>query len=256
MSRQPGSKWLDLPLLGFDVESDGKDVYESRICTATVVKVPASGRPEVANFVIDPGHEIPEEASAVNGLTREWLRANQTHTAEQAMFEISGRLAHWMGQGYPIVGFNVQFDLTMLESENLRWSTPTLQSRLSPKGIGPVVDPNVIDKKLDRYRKGSRKLGATCKLYGVTHAGEHDASADAIATCRLFRKMAQRHPQHFTDTLTLDVLHRSQVAWRQDQMAGLKQFHEKQGKVDGDYDPGFPTYLGLQRYYAGAAVPA
>jgi DNA polymerase-3 subunit epsilon len=42
-----------------------------------------------------------------------------------------------------------------------------------------VVDPLVIDKWLDRYRKGSRKLEAICAHYGAVLDEAHDADFDA-----------------------------------------------------------------------------
>lgn len=48
--------------------------------------------------------------------------------------------------------FNASFDLTMLEVESKRRGVATLLERLEE--IRPVIDPFVLDKKMDTYRRG------------------------------------------------------------------------------------------------------
>ena len=45
-----------------------------------------------------------------------------------------------------------------------------------------MLDAVVLDRHVDRYRKGSRTLAALCAQYGVTIENAHDASADAMAS--------------------------------------------------------------------------
>ena len=44
-----------------------------------------------------------------------------------------------------------------------------------------IVDPLVIDRAVDRYRRGSRRLDAVAAHYGHDPAQAHDARTDAIA---------------------------------------------------------------------------
>lgn len=56
----------------------------------------------------------------------------------------------------------------------------------------PVIDIYVLDKALDRYRRGSRKLAVMAENYRVAmgDAGAHDAGADVIASLRIAWRIA------------------------------------------------------------------
>ena len=55
-----------------------------------------------------------------------------------------------------------------------------------------VLDPRVLDRHLDRYRKGRRTLTDLCAHYGVTLEGAHDAAADALAALEVVRALGRR----------------------------------------------------------------
>jgi DNA polymerase-3 subunit epsilon len=52
---------------------------------------------------------------------------------------------------------------------------------------GPVIDPLVLDKAADPYRRGSRRLVDVCKHHGVplSESDAHSAAGDATASLRL-----------------------------------------------------------------------
>ena len=68
-------KYYKLPLLGFDTETTGVDVYTDRIVSCNLTydfpNHPEYNRSD--NFLINPGVDIPVEASDVHGLTKEYL---------------------------------------------------------------------------------------------------------------------------------------------------------------------------------------
>jgi DNA polymerase-3 subunit epsilon len=220
-------KWDGFPMLGFDLETTGVDAQNDRIVTAALVEIHPGRRPVVSSYVTDPGIEVPDEAAAVHGYTRARAIAEQTHTADQLLFEVTGRLAYWLGRGFPVVGFNVSYDLTMLEAENRRHQVDALASR-GP--VAPIVDVFVLDKFADPYRKGGRKLDQMCATYGVVHTGAHDAAGDALAACRLWPRLMAKHSRKFPGQ-SLPGLHHAQVGWRRRQMDGLRQYFDKQGTV-------------------------
>lgn len=238
------TKWDRMPCLGFDIESTGVNPHEDRIVTAALVVIEPDKRPHIASYVVDPGVEIPEEASAVNGYTRERAIAEASHTIDQALFEIAGRIALWLGHGKPVVAMNAPFDLTMFEAECQRHRVDGLAARLgSHSRIGPIVDPAVLDKAADPYRKGicaedrknpcqcgavDKKLTSLCLHYGVRHVGAHDATGDALAACRLWPRIIARHPATFRG-FTLGALHQAQVGWRKQQQTSLAQYFHRQG---------------------------
>lgn len=242
--KKAAPKWTDFTLLAFDLETTGISVHEDRIVTAALWEVPAGGRPTLTSYVVDPGIPIPAEAAAVHGYTREKAIAEQTHTHDQALFEIAGRLAHWMGHGGPVVGFNLAYDFSLFEVECQRWSVDGLVARLGPGKLQPVIDAHVLDKQLSR-RRGKRTLTATCEEYGVRHMGAHDAGGDALASARLFRAIVRRYPEAFPEALSLGRLHQQQVGWRAKQMDGLRAYFDRSGIEHDGCDGGWPLHTTL-----------
>lgn len=248
-------KWHEGRLVAFDVESTGTEVFGDRIITAAIVHTAPNERPRTLTWVIDPQIEVPAEAAAVHGWTRDRIRTHigdpashaarttNGHTsplpsADQAFYEIAGQIALAMSQGVPVVAANAAFDLTMLEAENTRHGVDTLAARLAPGGVRGVVDPMILDKQRDPYRKvkgGCRcGCGATdktltglCKHYGVLLAGAHDASADALAALRLAVRLAGEWPE--IARWKLDTLHKHQIEWRRDQMKSLRAYFDRNG---------------------------
>src|SRR5699024_5836301 len=108
-------------------ETTGVDVFSDRIVTAAAV-LRGGGDHEVRTWLIDPGMEIPAGASAVHGISTEHAREHGSDPRD-ALVEISDHLHEALVGGVPVVGFNVSFDLTLLESELARHGLPTLAAR-------------------------------------------------------------------------------------------------------------------------------
>ncbi|GEP38854.1 3'-5' exonuclease [Nocardioides psychrotolerans] len=271
-------KWHDLPLVAFDTETTGIDLAEARIVTAAIVHMTPGQRPRAMRWLIDPGVEIPDEAAAIHGWTTDriaqtigrpgWAHRTMVDStgktvtslipAHAAVFEITAQLGAAMGREAGVVIQNAAYDLTLLEAENGRYDVPTLSSR--PAGVTGVVDPMVIEKQFDPYRKAcykaagcnpeeshhecggcrggkvkcggcgstDRKLESLCGHYGVRHGGAHDAADDAVAAARLLRKLLEAWPQ--VAAWKLATLHHHEVAWRREQMDGLRSFFDRVGK--------------------------
>jgi DNA polymerase-3 subunit epsilon len=248
--------WQTIPLLGFDVESTGVAAHEDRIVTASIV-VDQPGTPNrPTDWLINPGIPIPDEAAQVHGWTTERLAESETRTPAEALFEITGRLALWMGRGFGLVAMNAAYDVTMLEAENRRHGLPTLAERVAPKPIGPIIDPGVLDKYADPYRPAkcdgqqkraprctcgaeSKKLTDLCKHYGVTLENAHSSDADALAAVHLARAVIGRHRRKFAG-LSLGALHMHQITWRREQMDSLREYFDKKGTEHDGCDGGWP----------------
>lgn len=223
-------KWHELPLLGFDVETTSRDPAEARIVTYALVIVDPQGSVlDAEHHVVNPGVPIPEETVAIHGVTSERAAA-EGQSPTTALLDIVATFLD--AGGAPVVAFNAAYDLTVLFNELARhgliapWADEL--ARLH------VVDPLVIDRQLWRYRKGKRRLGDCCDVYGVTLDDWHDAAADAIAAVRLARALAARYPTELD--LTCDELHGRQVTWAATQAASLQDWFRRQGKdevVDG-----------------------
>ena len=221
-------------LAAFDLETTGVDVETARIVTACVAHIDGSGviPPESENWLIDPGMDIPAEATAVHGITTEHAR-EYGQPAARALKDISGALTRPARAGVPIVAYNAPFDLTVMDRE-------TRRNDLDPFGQeitrAFVIDPLVLDKHLDPFRKGRRDLTAACGHYGVRLDGAHTAEADAIAAARVAWKLANVYPQ--IAAMTLPDLHELQMKAKADQAASFQDYLRKQGKpevIDGSW---------------------
>lgn len=187
--------WADGPALGFDVESTGPDPEEARIVSFALVWVDGDTITQ-RHQVVFPGVTIPDEAIAVHGITNEM--AEQGIDSDAALVEILAALREAWAKRHPVVGFNISYDLTVLDRECGRH----LGQSFTPSG--PVADGIVLDRYVDRYRKGSRKLTAACEHYGVTLENAHSADADALAAVLVVHAICRRYPT--ISKMTLQVL--------------------------------------------------
>jgi DNA polymerase-3 subunit epsilon len=209
------SNWSDT-LAVFDLETTGIDVETSRIVTATVAVLDAEGAvQERVDWLVNPGIEIPAPATAVHGITTD--QAIQDGRAPvECVAEIVATLRGHLDRGIPLVAYNAPYDLTLLNRESMRHGIPPL---LSP---APVIDPFVMDKALDRYRKGQRTLEVTSQFYGVILDGAHDSGADAVAAGRVAQAIARKHGHSLP--VTLAELHALQVGWCKEQAESFQEY--------------------------------
>lgn len=245
--------WYRDKLVAFDIESTGINAHQDRIVTAAVVYMAGILRPKTYTWVINPGIPIPDEAAQVHGWTDERIAAHPgAMDPDTAVFEIIGVLARIMNTGVPLVAMNAAYDLTMLEAEARRYDIDPLSARL-PNGIRPVIDPMVLDRKVDPYRPAvcgtkrskctcgaqSKRLDGLCLHYGVLLGDAHTADADAIAAARLTARIAAKHTE--IGTLDLNDLHDLQTRWRAEQMDGLRSYFDRNGIEHDGCNPGWPV---------------
>lgn len=217
----------------FDLETTGIDVRTSRIVSANVSVIDADGAVvERTDWLADPGVEIPAQASAVHGITTERARA-EGRPAGETVAEIIAAIRAVFDRGLALTVYNAPYDLSLLRHEALRHGIPPLENPT------PIIDPLVIDKAVDRYRKGKRTLEAAAVVYGVSLADAHDAGADAIAAGQVAQAIAARYP----DELTLPALelHRRQAEWSAQQSASFAEYMRRTHNPDFVEASGWPT---------------
>src|SRR5690606_31306719 len=108
--------------------------------------------------------------------------------AREVVGEITESLRALFAQDVPVVAYNASYDFSLLTHECLRHGIAPLESP------GPIIDPHVIDKAVDRYRKGKRTLEVVAAHYRVALDGAHEAAADAIAAGRVAQAIARLFP--------------------------------------------------------------
>ncbi|MEV7633382.1 exonuclease domain-containing protein [Microbacterium sp. NPDC089318] len=206
----------------FDLETTGVDVTSDRIVTAHVGVLDRHGRELAArDWLADPGVPIPDGAAAVHGISTEHARAHG-RPAREVVTQIVHALRTLFAQGLPIVAYNASYDFSLLAHEARRHGIPEL---LAPS---PVIDPLVIDKAFDRYRRGRRTLTVVADHYQVPLDDAHQASADAIAAGRLALALAKE----FTLPRSAAELHSRQIGWARDQAATLTDYFIRIGRLE------------------------
>ncbi|MFD6419080.1 3'-5' exonuclease [Streptomyces sp. NPDC060194] len=229
--------WYEGPLAAFDTETTGVDVEEDRIVSAALVVQDAAGmRPRAIRWLVNPGIPVPPSATAVHGLTDTHLQLNGRWPAP-VMEEIGRALAEQCAAGRPLVVMNAPFDLTLLDRELRRHRASSLSRYLENRSLC-VLDPRVLDRHLDRYRKGRRTLSDLCETYGIPLDAAHDAAADATASLELVRAVGRRFAVRL-ERLSAAELHSLQAMWHAAQARGLQAWFTKNGTPEA-VDPAWP----------------
>lgn len=222
--------WRDQILATLDTETTGTDPENDRIVTAVVDTYDADGTQlRSLDVLVNPGIEIPKSASDVHGVTNE-MAADGVEPGEAITVIIGAMMTAWRDD-LPIVVYNAAFDLTLIDRESRRHLGTPLEI------LGPVIDPMVIDRHVDRYVKGAnqRRLKPTCERYDVEIHDWHTASADAYAAQELARAISRKHDHQMPSSL--GDLWRWQRTLRRDQAKNLQDYFASVGKTNDDGTP-------------------
>lgn len=203
----------------FDLETTGLDLTQARIVTACALQIDETGEVVGNNkeWLANPGIEIPEAASNVHGVTTEIARQKGADP-KQVVSELLETLRGFFTSGLPVVAYNAPYDFTILHHEAIRYGLEPIADPM------PIIDPLVLDKFVETYRKGKRTLSVAASVYGVALDDAHNATADAIAAGRVAQAIARKH----ADKLSMDVidLHRAQVIWSAQQDDSYEKFRK------------------------------
>ena len=214
--------WFNGRLAGFDLETTGVDIEADRIVTACVVQCGGGHDTQSFNWLADPGVEIPKAASDIHKVTTERARAEGRPAAE-VVEQVVAALAESVVAGLPVVAMNASFDLTILDREARRHGVQPLVDIVGDDLR--VIDPRVLDKKIDPRRRGGRKLEDLCRTYQVALDGAHSADADAIAVCRVAWRIGQK--ESAIGGAELGFLHGKQVDWARQQAESLADYFRR-----------------------------
>lgn len=212
-------------MLTFDLETTSRYPTEARIVTAAMVRI--DGR-EVTpvELLADPGIEIPEETTAIHGISTEYAREHGKPHDEVLAETIRQIRAGW-ADGLTLIVFNASYDLTILRTQDKEFTV-----------TGPVYDPFVIDKIKDRYRKGKRTLTDLCEHYGVRLDNAHEATADALAAARIAWKQVKLWPE--LAQMSSDELMEFQAVGYYEQQTDFKKYLDGRGKDSSDVNTSWP----------------
>ncbi|UVG35042.1 DnaQ-like DNA polymerase III subunit [Gordonia phage ViaConlectus] len=208
----------DMPLAAFDTETTGPDPRDAYVVTASIVTI-AGATTAVDEWLLDPGVEIPDGAAAIHGITTERARAEGTDY-RTGIDEISDTLRDLWVRGYLVVVMNAPYDYTIMTRECRRLDIPDFT-------VGPTVDPLVIDKALNRYRKGGRTLTDLARVYEILQGEAHQSSGDCLTAARIAYR--QLRAPALASIETPDELMALQRSWRAQQQDSLRAFWQGRG---------------------------
>jgi len=164
----------------FDLETTGTNTSKDRIVQMTGAMVDIAsmgGDVDMRTHLFNPGIPIPEEATAVHGITDEMVADQPSFTAR------SKALVAWIGNA-ALCGYNVRgFDL------------PLLYRQLDESGITLEMEGRPVVDLMELYfRANPRSLSDCFRQYMNRELeGAHDASVDVQATIDLFSVLPQAH---------------------------------------------------------------
>lgn len=213
--------WYDT-LAAFDLETTGVDTRSAKIVSAALVRLDERG--EVVgreDWLVNPGEPIPTRATEVHGITTERAIAEGI-PAYRAIPEIVAAVRAVFELGIGLVIYNAPYDLSVLAAEARRYGVEPIPEP------APVIDPIILDKQVDRYRKGKRTLDLACAHYEVELLDAHDAGADAIAAGRVAQAIGRRYDGELG--FVVAELHEAQVRWAAEQQADFARYMRE--KVD------------------------
>jgi DNA polymerase III subunit epsilon len=127
---------------------------------------------------VDPGRDIPAEATAIHGITTQQLRA--VHAAP--FHAVSQDLLAYFGDSL-LIAHNAPFDIGFLDFELRACGNPDLPGFRSAR----VVDTLALAR--EKFGPGRHTLDALCKRFGIDTSirKKHDALLDCrlLAACYL-----------------------------------------------------------------------
>ncbi len=227
-----GEGWRDHPWVGFDLETTGRDQSTARIVTAAVVN--PSDLAASRTWLVNPGIPIPPESTAVHGITDDDVRLDGQDPTSACSAIADELRRHWESGGF-VVAYNAQYDFTVLVHELRRHGCPDLI-------IGPVLDPLVLWRGVEKYRKGKKRLADAVERFGVPqNTREHDALADAVATLAVMRQLADHEGLIAVDAWSAAEIMALQRAWHRQWAEDFAAWFSQQGKDASGVDPEWPV---------------
>lgn len=173
--------------LTFDTETTGLDTSKDQIIEISI-QIGLGEDAEIKTWRIKPTKKISKEATAVHGI------ANQDLKDCPSFKEVGGDIVKLFDSAEVIIGYNVLFDLQILQAE------------LSRNGFKQIAlnEKKILDPLNIWRRMRPRKLtDAYKKFCGKDLEGAHSAEADVKATAEVYSAM---HKRFELDKLSIEEL--------------------------------------------------
>lgn len=207
---------LDLETTGFDAEKD-------QVLEIAAIKFQGNQILEKFETLINPETEIPAMVSHITGINLDTVKDAPTFD------QVSKNLKSFLGN-YPIVGHNIDFDLTFLEAKGI----PILNKQYDTFHLGSILLPNLPSYSLETI---SRELK-------IDHTNKHRAMSDAHVCFELFQILTEKIATIPSHTLSEIQRHVVKCQWDLGDLF-LQAKSKKPSETGNDKKPYLPE-LNLQ----------
>jgi len=171
---------LERPLAFFDLETTGINLTRDRIIQISILKALPGGEKTQRTWLLNPGIPIPQESSAVHGLT------DRDVAFEPTFSELAEELAMYLDD-CDLAGFNIlRFDVPLLIEEFYRNGKPF-----------EMAGRKIVDAQRIFHQMEPRTLSAAYKFYTgepMSALGSaHSADTDTLATFHVLNSQLERY---------------------------------------------------------------
>lgn len=181
----------EVPIVSFDFETTDIDKHTSGIVQYGIAaQLTPDGPIKRTGGIVNCPERINPGAEKIHGISEE---DKQLYGIDiEKMLDILTKSFSWAHtKGGIIVAMNMQFDWTVLTMTALRHHWKPHPHAFVQKA--DLYDPLVVDRKLERYRKGPKNLETLLDLYGlrdelVNADVAHEAARDAEAALLISRE--------------------------------------------------------------------
>lgn len=232
-----------MKIVTLDCEASGVDTENDRILTFFMRARDGDTVVYEENWVIDPGVEIPAEASEVHGMTTEWIQENGRKDADEAIKEIALEAENFGLSGYVICGYNHSFDLAMLDAECKRYCEG---DGLDFGSKARFLDPCIFSRVFDKFKKGGHKLITVAQRNGIEveedrlHAADYDVEVTEKLV-KIFLNRAWKELEKERKGMTPDEFVTYLQSWQRiEKEKWAKEttdYFAKQGRLEEDGSP-------------------
>ncbi len=203
---------LTKPIVFFDLETTGINIANDRIVEISILKVHPNAEEETYTQRVNPIIEIPEEVTAIHGIT------NEDVLNEPTFKEIANKVSDLI-KGCDLAGFNSnRFDIPLLAEEMLRAEVDfSMKNRLA------------VDVQTIFHKKEQRTLSAGYQFYCEKELKDaHSAEADTLATYEILKAQLAKYDDLENSTKALSEF--STQRKRAD-FAGFILFDDKEEEI-------------------------
>lgn len=156
----------------FDLETTGMDSVKDQIIEIGAVKITDGIITETFSCFVKPTKHIPEDATAVNGITDEMVAG--AYSINQILPDF-----YKFTRGAALVAHNAPFDCGFIYN---------IAKKMGYYFDNPVIDTIALARE-KLHGVGNFRLITVCNYLGIKLIGAHRAVNDSLATAKIFLKL-------------------------------------------------------------------